>query len=268
MAGYVDKHLELNGRRGDHDSLYYRRFTLPTDPATPFPYDVFDKIMEFKPHIIVSTGGDEFVREIMSNVEAAWPYLVGSEQPPPFYVLSPFHVTSYSRYPEEFAMPGLLERIAGINIAAAEDTTLYDQYLRRLLAANVGATYPLDGAENFYDAVYFLLFAAAAAGNPQVLSGTTVAQGMTRLLEGPRYDVDPAQIPQILGYLKAPGNRLSLYGTLGPPDFDPQTGARAGLGSVYCFQESNGAITAIFDTLRYSKVDDSLSGNFACVDGL
>jgi hypothetical protein len=52
---------------------------------------------------------------------------------------------------------------------------------------------------------------------------------------------------------------LRLVGTLGEPDFDPETGNRERFGSVWCIDES---LSFVYDALVYDPASQSLSGDF------
>ena len=50
------------------------------------------------------------------------------------------------------------------------------------------------------------------------------------------------------------GSEVSFVGTSGPPDFDPATGIRRSVGSLYCLNYTNGdpgSVNLVLDTLRY-----------------
>ncbi len=91
------------------------------------------------------------------------------------------------------------------------------------------------GYENFYDAPYFLMYAAAAA--PPISSevrGQDLVDGMKRLIDmdGPQYRIGLNKIPSTLQALT--NGSIRLDGTMGPPEFNPTTGSRTTAGSVWC----------------------------------
>ena len=55
---------------------------------------------------------------------------------------------------------------------------------------------------------------------------------------------------------------IELVGTLGPPDFDPTTGTKYAVGSVFCFEEASRMAALRVDVLRY----DRDLGNFGADD--
>src|SRR5690606_28596591 len=180
----------------------------------------------------------------------------------PFYILSPINYNDDFLVSLVSSTPGLSTRLAGINGAAAEDDSVYRTYTLAWDAA-----YPeragTRGYENFYDAAYYLIYAAAAAGN-QLNSGADFSRGMGRLLSGLQKNVGADDIPTALQALAA--GTIQLNGTLGPPDFDARNGTRESVGSVWCI-DSTGTFQA--DVLRYVPDADaaraSLNGTFPCI---
>jgi len=142
-----------------------------------------------------------------------------------------------------------------------EDPTLYNAYLSRIDATYEEA-FDFTGTENFYDAIYFVFYATAAAGNVPTLDGSRIANGMFQLLEGDEISVGPTDIPNALNTLEIEGS-IELFGALGPPDFDMATGARRIPGSVYCVQDGE----YLYDALRYDSATMLLEGSLECIPG-
>jgi hypothetical protein len=204
------------------------------------------EIVAFQPTVIISASATRFVDDVIPAIEAAWPSGVTK----PFYLLSPLNYND-SALAELVSNDSMLaRRMLGINWAAAADTTAYDAYVGRWQFA-----YPesrdLLGFENFYDAAYYLLYAAAAAGQ-NLQSGANIAQGMNRLLSGPAYTVGPDRMGQAMGILSVPSATIQLNGTLGPPTFNLD-GTRDSPGSVWCIDSSQ---TFHADVLRYAAGSD------------
>jgi hypothetical protein len=59
---------------------------------------------------------------------------------------------------------------------------------------------------------------------------------------------------------------VHVASTLGPPDFDPETGVRPIEGGVLCFQKSGFKVQQRSDVLRYDATDGALVGTFPCFD--
>jgi hypothetical protein len=92
---------------------------------------------------------------------------------------------------------------------------------------------------------------------------------------GPRFDVGASDIPAAVAWLNAsPDNTLSLYGTLGEPDFDVERGTRRHVeGSVWCVEqedeEQGGEERPVFrhNVLRLNPAGEKLDGNLSCFPG-
>src|SRR5690606_35959253 len=97
------------------------------------------------------------------------------------------------------------------------------------------------------------------------LTGARVAGGMQRLFGGERsYEIGPSDIGQLVALLRRePESRVNLTGTMGPPDFDAETGARHGQPSVYCLSSSG------FEqnVMTYDERTGELLGSPSCVPG-
>lgn len=196
---------------------------------------VVGELLDFRPHVIFAMAADEFLVGVVHPLEQRWGQ--GTVQPPPFYVLSPYHLNSGRIKDAVLANDDFSRRAVGLGYAAAADPSVYQDYMIRL-----ESTYPeirtdptRIGKENFYDAPYFLLFAAAAAGNPPKLTGSLLAKGMVRLTKGQAYRLERRYLREAMSMLQADArNTILLQGTLGPALFDLGTGARADSGSIFC----------------------------------
>jgi hypothetical protein len=90
-----------------------------------------------------------------------------------------------------------------------------------------------------------------------------MSQGMRRLITGPRRDIGPNGIDSVIERLSDPDAILSLYGTLGEPEYHLPTGARVAYGSVWCVDDD---YDVVFDALRYDEYTGELSGTFPCFE--
>jgi hypothetical protein len=229
-----------------------------TDPNVQLATQSQD-ILAFKPHVIIGDAADEFLDQMVPAIERGWAAAAGT-QPRPFYLLSPIHYNNPALPRLLLAFPDVWQRLIGVNAPSAVDQVVYEGYQTRFNGA-----YPevanRTGYENFYDAIYYLMYAAAGARN-LLVSGQDMKRGMTQLLSGPRFDVGPTPMPQAMQSL---GNAsISLYGTLGAPTFDPSTGARGGVGSAWCVTQSKQQKA---DVLRYDDASKAMVGNFPCFPG-
>lgn len=223
-------------------------------------------VLDFKPHIIIALAADEFLSKMVPSIESGWAAAAGTQKKP-FYLLSAFHFNNP-------ALPALLDtnptvrtRFAGVNVASAADQTVYNTYeiaFAQAYPETQTGTQQWRGYENFYDAAYYLIYSAAAAGNVQSLTGDDLARGMGRLLSGQRWNVGQKDMPSALQGLQIAQAKISLYGTLGAPNFDPGTGERLGPGSVWCIDTTSKQRA---DVLRYDEATKTLTGAFPCFTG-
>jgi hypothetical protein len=264
MESTLEKTLEFNGRSvaqnfsdGNYKSISIT--SVYTNPNANLGNAV-SAVLDLEPHVVIAAAADEFLARMVPAIEAGWP----GGNSPPFYFLSPFHYNNPALDDLVELVPEVAERIAGVNAPSAADAALYDTYQIAFDSAypDVAGT---RGYENYYDAAYFLIYSAAAAGSVAELTGREMARGMTRLLAGPEYAVGIDDIPEVLSVLSSSSAaRVTLNGTLGPPSFDSATGTRQDAGSVWCV-DADGFEHA--DVLRYDADSGQLTGEFSCISG-
>jgi len=184
---------------------------------------------------------------------------------PPFHVffgdvsLSPFEEIQQAID----ADPTLRTRLVGARMQPFDDAGVRASYLTR-----IGAVTPpeidLGDSGALYDLSYLMFYAAAARSDAGRLGGRQLGDGMRRLLEGDRYEVGPNDMPYLFEHFKrSPDASLRLVGTLGEPDFNPETGNRERFGSVWCIDES---LSFVYDALLYDPTSQTLTGEFPCFD--
>ncbi|HTV23779.1 MAG TPA: hypothetical protein VMG12_34045, partial [Polyangiaceae bacterium] len=235
-----------------------------TDPVT----DQVAAILALQPNVIVSAAGTQFVSRMIPLIESGWPVSdppVETDPPKPFYILGPDSYNDPDLITVLRANTSVRRRLVGVNSASAADTTVYDAYVRNYQAQFRDDTNPDNlHLENYYDAAYYLLYAAAGAAQ-NLTSGLSLRDGMNRLLSGPQYNVGTAKMGEAMGLLQAPTSSITLNGTLGPPDFNTLTGTRQSAGSVWCV---NVGTSFEPDVLRYvpgpggDATQATLSGEF------
>jgi hypothetical protein len=241
--------------------------SIKLEPSSAIPNEV-DALRTFDPHVVISMANNSFIQSGMLDlIEREFGFLKKVH-----YVLSPFNRGEGTRVKaiiqemlaNEANTQGAVltahRRFMGVNAAGAEDQTLYNEYYTRLTTSFTGA---LRDAENFYDALYFLGYAIHKAGPTTVLSGRGIAAAMPSLISGVReFNVGPVDRLNALGFLSGP-QPMRLIGTLGPPDFNPNTGSRVDTGGIYCFhwnQLSTDEIIATdhSDVMRFDNVQKQL----------
>jgi hypothetical protein len=231
--------------------------TIPSSGVPGDYTDTIDALNAFQPHVIVSVTGPAFVTNVLEALEVVWP---ASNPVKPFYLLGPYHaslpemadaVTSGNSTQCNGVGCPLRSRVLGINFESARDAAVLNSYRTRF--ATSYSQYPIN-FENFYDAAWYMLYAIAGAGDV-ALTGDAIARGMGRLVKpdpSPEYAVGPSAVSDVLFALAnlPSSSGIQLDGTMGPPDFDPASGARKTLGSGYCIA-LNGVF--MYDVLRYES---------------
>jgi hypothetical protein len=244
---------------------FYKSIKL--EPSSDIPNEV-TSLRRFAPHVVISMANNSFIQSgMLEQFERAY----GATNKV-HYVLSPFNRAETDRVKAlikeiidaEMETPGAVptghKRFMGVNVAGAEDRTLYNEYYTRLTTSFEGV---LPDRENFYDALYFLAYAIHAAGSTTVLSGRGIAQAMPSLINGTsEFGVGPRDRLSALAFLSGT-LPMRLIGTLGPPDFDLNSGSRVDTGGIYCFhwnQTSAGTLVATdhSDVMRFDNVQKQL----------
>jgi hypothetical protein len=233
-------------------------------------------LLSFRPNVIVSFASLEFV-QLLQVLEIDWQTTTdaGASNPRPVYLVGPYNMGSQPLLawigPSGPASEAKRTRVSGIGVASASDPHELIAYQNRFLGQFTNGQSAL-GYENYYDAMYFMVYAAVGAGRVPNLTGTNMAQGMLRLLSGTSYDMGPAAMGSIFGALGAPTGTISLFGALGSPDFTRATGARVGQGSVYCVNHNSaGSAAYAYDVMTLTPADGgapALGGTFSCYGGL
>jgi hypothetical protein len=203
------------------------------------------RLLTFKPHVVISAASEGLLSNVIPAVESGWADAAGG-QARPFYILSYLNYNSPGLADLLASNPTLGRRMVGVNGASATNTANYNAY-RNSWNTEFPDEMGVEGYENFYDAAYYLIY-AAAAGQFVSGDGQDLRRGMTRLLQGPEYNVGERQIPDALQALAVPSATIQLNGTLGPPNFNPLDGTRLSDGSVWCIDTSS---VTHADVLRY-----------------
>ena len=263
MASAMVEDLHFNGRSAnDNAPDYFRSFSVSSSVLASNPPDytaATQALVDFAPHIVISSATDEFLSVFMPALED------GLADHPPTYLLSPLNYHNDTLWnfvqpcdPSDTGCHDARTRVLGVNYAAAADQTNYNGYEARFNAAYPGYP-PSPGWENFYDAAYYLIYSAAAAwASP--LMGDDLKLGMRSLLNGPSFNVGPDDIPDAYRALGAANSNITLNGAMGPPDFDRTTGTRTTPGTVWCV---NDQYDWSMDVLRLNT-DGQLTGDFPC----
>jgi len=234
--------------------------------------DHTQEIIDFAPDVILSAASGLFSMHngLLETIELGWD-AEQTDVPRPFYVLSPYNTGDLSNiaklmgsFIKSATDPNPELRFVGVSVADARDNKLQKAYEDRLRPMFPNAE---PDSANYYDAMYFLAYAMYAAGTDGPLSGSSIAKGMRRLLDGDTsYAIGPKLIQSTFGALGA-GSNVHVLSTLGPPDFDPATGVRPVEASVLCFDNLGTYVVPHRNVLRYDRDVGALAGTFPCFSG-
>jgi hypothetical protein len=222
-----------------------------------------DRIYHRQPHIIVTLlEGDQVGNWFVPMLEQGWSgrRVLREGLPRPHYVMShllyPNGALATQVLANEGRAPPLALRLVGPNFARARDKhsqVLYGEYLARLQQANPRVL-NLDGTENTYDGAYSLLYAYAAAANVTVLpTGAEVRDGLKDYVfstnpESPQVDIGPTNVANVVSR-RVP---ISLWGTMGLPNFDLLSGTRLNDTSAWCVDVAEGTFAYRPDALLFN----------------
>jgi hypothetical protein len=261
--------LSFNGKSATDNLDNYYPVTL--DAADPqLEHGAID-IATYRPDVIISTASELFSMDggLQEQIEDQWGQPAGNK-PRPFYILSPYNAGDLNQIMKR--MNDLIEfgaeadpqlRQVGVSIAAARDNTLQNAYALRLKTMFKKA---YADTANYYDAVYYLAYAMYAADPGKELTGSGIAQGMQRLLSGNDVNIGPPPIAATFKALSTAGSSVHLVSTLGPPDFNAETGVRPVDGGVLCFGKMGNSVELHTDVLRYDPDKQALTGTFPCFE--
>ncbi|HEX5100684.1 MAG TPA: ABC transporter substrate-binding protein, partial [Polyangiaceae bacterium] len=257
---FVYPRLRFNGLSSAKNAMDSNLAVVELEAADPDIKAAVDQIIAFNPDIIVSAAGDVMTQGgLIAQVRSFWASTGRPEGERPYYILSPYNagdLGSLITFIDSLAAP---EEFMGISAASAADTTLQNAYASRLRKAH-----PMVNTDtgNYFDAVYTLAYAMVAAHAP--LTGPNIAAAMPSLLEGEPFGTRPDEIEDTLAWLVEPEQTIALSGTLGPPDYDPETGVRAATPAVFCF-DRQGIVTLEDQVLRYDREKDEFTGTYPCI---
>ena len=252
--------------------------------ATPDVSNAISSLTQYPPHIVIAMTTAEFPKSVMATVESGWP----TNAPGvirPYYIMSHLTynnsnlLTDASQYSS--STPPLNNRVVGVNYAEAQDPTskgLYNSYLSNLKAfyPTTGALYSqLPGTENYYDGAYYLLYsiAAATATGINLVDGNAIRDALlgrvinnTDTPAAPTVYVGKTSIPGTISTLFTNQSYdMSLWGTMGPPNFNRNNGTRYSPTSAWCVQKSGSPAVWGYqaDGLIYNYNPNSMSGTFS-----
>jgi hypothetical protein len=222
----------------------YREFTIGAAPESPAA--VGQAVLDYGPHVVISMAGPAFTHfDVVAKYDGVADTIESrqaTDRSYPFFLLSPVNASAWQAVAQTIesigqSHPDVHRRFLGIDVATADDPTLYNDYRNRLLIRHPSAR---ERTENYYDPIYYAAYAMYRAGVDHPLTGQSVLAGMIATLAGRRYDVGPGPMPMVFSALQ-PRQQASieLVGTMGEPNFNQLTGTRVNRAALYCFDASS-----------------------------
>jgi hypothetical protein len=254
LGAVLESVLRFNGQSTEENGELFKVFRF----TTPAVQSVVDALRAFGPDIVVSAAGPVFNDEngILVKLEAATP------APSYFYVVSPYDASDARAVGQRIlgflgtgGTTDLNERVIAVSIAEPENSDVQTSYATSLGIKFPRSAHPAAIADtgNYYDAQYYLAYAAYASGLDEPLTGPTMAAAFARLAvpDGKPYAVGPDHVQSILDLLDEPTEKLSIESTLGPPDFEE--GHRRVDAGLSCLRVSGQQVFEERDVLVYDR---------------
>ncbi|HEY4157050.1 MAG TPA: hypothetical protein VGM29_03090, partial [Polyangiaceae bacterium] len=249
-ADHPETLLTFNGMSAIEQPTNFREVKIDSIKNHASP-DVSSGIMDLEthpPHIVLALATAEFPKFVVPAIENTWSQAgsatAGLERP--YYLMSHFIYSTPEllNVASQFSSmsPPLDQRVLGVNYAEAQDPhskDLYNAYEARLQGTYQGSL-PLDGTENHYDGAYSLMYSVAAAANARgAFTGDDIRDGLEQRIFATSplelVDVGPTPIENgSIGKLSMLAYKMSLQGTMGPPNFDRASGTRISTTSAWC----------------------------------
>jgi hypothetical protein len=207
--------------------------------------------------VVIAMATEEFATIVLPAIDGPnW----GKSGTPSHQMLRPYYVASHLLYNTpglrtvaqniSNTTPPLERRLVGVNYALAPGhaNDLYNSYMSRMAnhyRPQAPGDVTVDGTENHYDGAYSLLYAVTVANawtppgdwhGEQILAGLS-GRVLTTRSGSISVDIGINALGGAVGNLSSNSQyRMSLYGTMGPPTFDPLSGTRDSDTSAWCIE--------------------------------
>jgi hypothetical protein len=227
--------------------------------TTPVVSNAISDLEQHPPDIIVAMATSEFPKTVLPAVES---YFTAHGIAQPYYLASHFIYNTpdlQTTMSNSIATPALSSRLVGVNYAEAQDAhskQLYDSYEGRLQASYQGSLL-LAGTENYYDGAYSMLYSLAAAYAARATpTGNDVRDGLqdrvfSTSTSATSVDIGPAALVTAVNSMSNLTYKMSLWGTMGAPNFDRTSGTRISATSAWCMDKVASVWTYEADGLIY-----------------
>jgi serine/threonine-protein kinase len=259
--GFADalfRNLKFNGRSALENESSYHEFVSSLGAGDdPAEYDkLVPKLAAFAPHVIVFFGSDESLVHVAGALERGW-----HDPVRPRYV----RTSPLGPLVHQFIGTSADRRRRFLSLTTVSTTPANARFVVRYNEAfGEGVTRTLS-PNSSYDAFYLVAYATHALGDAPV-TGVGLASAIPRLTPpGPRIDVGPSGIFDVIRQL-AGGGRVDLNGATGPLDFDPSTGdARVDLAVLCVDVDGRGVASGNRESgLVFEAMSGALRGALKC----
>jgi hypothetical protein len=269
----LSKAIAFNGgKSADANGANFKFVQLPAVELGGQPNfaQTVDELAAFRPDVVIAITAEE-VNSLALPLEQKL-RTDAPTKPLPVWLLSPRNarksaVLAYLASDQLEVSNDKRKRFLGIQYAGAAEAAEKNAWLERMkleYPAADPASY--SASENYYDAVYWLAYGLYAAGPGAATNGTSLKEGIRKLLTGPR--VHPGSTDSIAEAFRLMSIEETMFtGALGPPDIDKEYGAWRSVGSVYCYTPSGSSVAPKYDVLRYDRNTGALGGTFDCFIG-
>ena len=200
------------------------------DQAMPDWNAVARSIVAYQPHVILTLGTNEFVKNLMGLIEETWPTGAAYR---PWYLMP-----EGNRVDELLGLaasrPDLSMRVVG-TAPGARESSQWNSFAGRYRARPATMSkLPGNLAEYAYDAMYLLAYATAIAGQPAP-DGRALADALTRTSRGAPAPAGPDVFSG--NFAKAARERAIDYvGVSGDLDFDNTHGEARSNFDIWCLR--------------------------------
>jgi hypothetical protein len=224
--------------------------------TTPVVANAITDLEQHPPHVVIAMATSEFPQTVLPSVES---YYTAHGIAKPYYLASHFIYNTPELQTAMSGTPSLSSRLVGVNYAEAQDAhskQLYDSYEGRLQASYQGSL-QLSGTENYYDGAYSMLYSLAAAyAARSTPSGNDVRDGLEDRVfstssSATSVDVGPAALATAVNNMSNLTYQMSMWGTMGAPNFDRTSGTRITASSAWCMDKVGTTWTYEADGLIY-----------------
>jgi hypothetical protein len=122
-----------------------------------------------------------------------------------------------------------------------------------------------DNVQVGYDGFYAAAYALVVADQQRRFDGPTLAEGLHRLLEGPRVEVGPSAIATGISYLLG-GRSFDLVGASSGLDWNVEQRQLSSDVGLWCLRRSaDGALLMVPDAgPRWHAAGQTITGTYAC----